>query len=585
LITHHLLPEAAFAALAEGGGDRAAIQLLHDAQLSKHLMLLQAVAGACAGTDRGPAAFRAGFDLLARIQATDPGAGAWLLGLPHLGGWAHDCLIRLDQGSPADFGHFACLAAAAAIRAGVPFELDVPVRDARIRLPGLGSLLVAAPSAWAGLRCDGERVTAGDHFAADRRLLAPDDGSAGAPGEWSGTPAIRAVADGLAWNVLLETADPYLDRYPLPMSAGLSPADLRRWRDRLRSAWDVLVRYHRWAAEPMASGISVVVPLTPHSDTDLVSATTPAAFGAIATSWPPDQVTLAETLVHEFQHVKLGALLDLVPLLEPGGEKVYAPWRPDPRPAGGLLQGVYAHLGIVRFWLAQQHAETGPDDVLRAQASLARWAAAIEPAVRTLQQSGCLTQAGLRFVRSLGARARDEVAGEVPGQARQVAGEAAKDHWLTWQIRHVATDAAEVAALADVYRRGERFPAGTQPMTRIQEDTRKAGPALRTRLLNLRYLAAARYSEVLADEVFPLSDPDRLLLARRSGDAVRAYRTLIADCADPQPDAWIGLALALHQLPASSLQATFATRLALLFDVHACLGGRVDPLDLAGWFT
>ena len=55
-----------------------------------------------------------------------------------------------------------------------------------------------------------------------------------------------------------------------------------------------------------------------------MSATTPAAFGAIATSWPPDGVTLAETLVHEFQHVKLGVLLDLVPLVEPGGGKVYA---------------------------------------------------------------------------------------------------------------------------------------------------------------------------------------------------------------------------------------------------------------------
>ena len=33
-----------------------------------------------------------------------------------------------------------------------------------------------------------------------------------------------------------------------------------------------------------------MVPLTPRSYTDLVSATTPAAFGAFATSWPPDPV-------------------------------------------------------------------------------------------------------------------------------------------------------------------------------------------------------------------------------------------------------------------------------------------------------
>ena len=39
---------------------------------------------------------------------------------------------------------------------------------------------------------------------------------------------------------------------------------------------------------------------------------------------------------------------------------------------------------------------------------------------------------------------------------------------------------------------------------------------------------------------------------------MRGYRDLITGSADPQPDAWIGLALALHQLPASPLQNAFA---------------------------
>ena len=77
-----------------------------------------------------------------------------------------DTLIRLDQGTAADFGHFACLVAAAAIRTGLPVDLDVPVGTAAIRLPGLGSLLVASEKAWVRLRSDGERVTAGDEFAA-----------------------------------------------------------------------------------------------------------------------------------------------------------------------------------------------------------------------------------------------------------------------------------------------------------------------------------------------------------------------------------------------------------------------------------
>ena len=33
---------------------------------------------------------------------------------------------------------------------------------------------------------------------------------------WQGTALVRAVADGQAWEVLLETADSHLDRYTLP---------------------------------------------------------------------------------------------------------------------------------------------------------------------------------------------------------------------------------------------------------------------------------------------------------------------------------------------------------------------------------
>ena len=548
-------------------------------------MMLQAVAEAAGGSDQGSSAFRAGYELLARIQSAETSACDWLLGLPQLGGWAHDCLIHLEHGSAADFGHFACLAAAAAIRVGIPFRLGVPVRDGEIRLPGLGSLRVRDKSPWIHLACDGEYVIAGDHVRVGRRFLAPDDGSAVAIPEWSGTHLVRAVSGGLTWSVLLETADPYLDRYTLPMAPRLTQAEFRAWRHWAQSAWEVLAGHHRWAAEPMADGLSVIVPLTPQSDTDLVSATTPAAFGAIATSPPPNPVLLAETLVHEFQHVKLCGLLDMVHLVRSGGEPVYAPWRQDPRPAASLLQGIYAHLGIARFWRAQQHVESDPDDLLRAQALLARWAPTIDKTTRTLLDSGCLTREGVRFVGLMRAQGRDLVSVAAPGDAEQVAREAALDHWLTWQMRHVATDAADVADLAAAYRRGEPGPPRTQARASVQAEIRKVDSDARSRLLNLRYLAAARYREVCADAVLPLSEPDRFLLGGSSADAVQAYCSRIAGSADPQPDAWIGLALALHQLPPSPLQRIFATHLPIMFELHARLGGRVDPLDLARWFA
>jgi HEXXH motif-containing protein len=588
LLTSHLLPDTAFRVLAEGTGNPATIRLLRDAQLSKHLMLLHAIAEAASSSGapaEGPAAFRAGYALLADLQATGEGAEEWLLGLPHLGSWAHDCLIRLEQGSAADFAHFACLVAAAAVRSGLPFELDVPVRDGRVQLPGLGFVRITDECSWVRLCCDGDLVTVGAHWEASRQYLVPDDGSGGSIPQWSGTPMIRAVADGLAWHVLLETEDRYLDRYTLPMAAGLSAEEVRHWRQCAQAAWEVLVRNHRWAAEPMPDVVSVIVPLTPQRDTDLVSATTPAAFGAIATSWPPDPVTMAETLVHESQHVKLCGVLDMVPLITSGSEKVYAPWRQDPRPASGLLQGVYAHLGITRFWDAQRHAETDPDNILRAQAHFARWRAMIDPAAQTLLRTGCLTEAGVRFVGLLRAQGQQLEAEPIPGDAQEIAAQAVLDHWLTWQVRHVAIDKAGVASLAAAYRRGESAREQTRPRAWIEAETRKVDPTVRSRLLNMRYLAPARYRELRAEETLALSEPDRLLVDGRATAAVQAYCDDIAASADPQPDAWIGLALALHQLPPSPLRVAFTSDLVLMFDIHSHLGSRRNPLDLASWLA
>jgi hypothetical protein len=329
----------------------------------------------------------------------------------------------------------------------------------------------------------------------------------------------------------------------------------------------------------------VIVPLTPHCETDLVSVTTPAAFGAIATSWPPDPVTMAETLVHEGQHVKLCGLLDMVPLVTSGGERVYAPWRQDPRPAGGLLQGVYAHLGIARFWNAQRHAETDPDDILRAQVHFARWRSMIDQAAQTLLRTDCLTPAGVRFVDLLRVQGQRLETEPLPGDAREIAGQAALDHRLTWQLRHLAVDAAEVAMLAAACRRGESARELARPATWIEADTRKVEATVRSRLLSMRYLAPARYRELCADGVLTLSEADALLVNGSAAAAVRAYCDQITGSADPRPDAWIGLALALDQLPSSPLREVFATDLALMFEVHGCLGARSDPLDLAGWLA
>ena len=172
------------------------------------------------------------------------------------------------------------------------------------------------------------------------------------------------------------------------------------------------------------------------------------------------------------------------------------PWRRDPRPAGGLLQGIYAHVGIVRFWASQRHAETEPE---RRSCALKRSSPgggrAVEAALDTLRQTVCLTSEGKRFtelMRAAGGQRRP--AG--PDEALQIAREVSLDHWLTWRIRHVAVDPLARRAWPTRIARAA-VPRASLPATWTPEDVRKLGSSVRSRLLNMRYLEPARYRELL----------------------------------------------------------------------------------------
>jgi HEXXH motif-containing protein len=151
-------------------------------------------------------------------------------------------------------------------------------------------------------------------------------------------------------------------------------------------------------------------------------------------SHPADAVSCAETLTHEVQHIKLGALLNFLPLTDSDdGRRYYAPWRPDPRPLGGLLQGAYAYLGVSGFW-RRQRLQRGYRE--QGDAQFARWRAAAQLVVDTMLASGGLTNAGQEFVagmrRPLQAWQREHVS----AAARAGAEQAAREHRARWEAAH-----------------------------------------------------------------------------------------------------------------------------------------------------
>ncbi|WP_030442024.1 FxsB family cyclophane-forming radical SAM/SPASM peptide maturase [Actinoplanes subtropicus] len=186
-------------------------------------------------------------------------------------------------------------------------------------------------------------------------------------------------------TIVIDDADPYRDVFGFPVAE----ADDSPWEAVLAEAWEVILTDAPSGAEGLRRGIKVITPLAPPGDGTQRSATSRDAFGAVGIAFTPKAEDLAVLLVHEFQHTKLGAVLDLIDLVDPNTpEHLSVGWRPDPRPVEAALQGAYAHLAIADMWRRRSEREPG----LRARYTMYRdWTA---EAIAALRAGDGLTPAG-----------------------------------------------------------------------------------------------------------------------------------------------------------------------------------------------
>jgi uncharacterized protein len=435
----HRITRRLFDALAAGGGGAEAIRELESAQYSKHVILLRGVVSAARAA--GPAQQRwasAGYGLLAEAQHRDRVAADAVIRYPSVGAWALHAARALDSGptanaddpaGPATEPRTLCaVAAAAAIRAGLSGEIDVPVTGGRVVLPSLGVAAVDAERAVVRIAPGGSAVVWPGGEIPISANSQPD-----APG-WSG---LRHIRSGSA-EFRIDDIDPF--RMPAApfLAPRLSAAEAGAWDAAFGPALQLLERHHPLVFSEVTAAVSVVVPLLA-PDSGRVSSSSPETFGAVALSKPADPCTLAVTLAHELQHVKLSALLDIVPLTVPGGSRrFYAPWREDPRPVSGLLQGAYAFLGVSGFWRRQRHLESGAAG-LRASAEFARWRSAAVQVAATLLASGQLTPAGTDFVQGMAHTLESWQDDPVSEEALTLARREAEEHLATWQAANGAS--------------------------------------------------------------------------------------------------------------------------------------------------
>jgi uncharacterized protein len=415
----HSLPGTEFDALAAGFGGRAAMTHLIEAERSAPRTLLRLLRERAEGP--GSEFFLAGWRLIVALDKGSAAAVNEVLGSPYVRAWAEQCLRaatwQADGVSPrqaaaaaeaADMGHLASIAASAAIRAGAMAELDVPVKAGHVHLPTLGRLRVGAA---------GTATVAAD--AAGFEVRAPsgkwrvDLGRPNAVPEWEPVRELRAGE----LSVRLEDTDPYRDCHQWPAAPRLSEASVAAWQDQFAVAWDLIERDYGGYAPGLAAGLSTIMPLDNDVAGREISAAARPAFGAVGAALPAGGEVLALLLIHEFQHVKLGALLDLFDLYEAvPGQRFSVLWRDDARPIEPVLQGTYAHIGVTDYWRVRRHQVVGAA-AAEAVGQFARWRVATAEAIETLARSGALTSLGDRFIARMRGTVEPWLAEPVPAAA------------------------------------------------------------------------------------------------------------------------------------------------------------------------
>lgn len=444
--TFHGLTEADLVALAHTRYSANTIDRLKLAQFSRNALLFEALRRgvATAGDVETARVIEAATLLLSEIQADKPELVHRLLILPQFGLWAAGSLMKLrtavsrggilEPEIQHELGYVAAFAATAGLLADRPFDVRLPVRDGIAYLPTLGQVRLDGTSnaAWAQIRSEGggSAILAG---AGSRPVLFRLDHAMERVAGWTSASRLQARSRGLYLSVALDYSDPFLSRLG-PVSSSLSRDSIQAWRRRLRQAWQILAREDQLFARALATGLSTLVPLRQAAGTAATSAASGWAWGAIALTLPPDPLTFAETLIHEFQHLVLAAVEDIIALANGDDEDLfYSPWRNDPRPISSVLQGAYAFFGVTSFWRKQCYAQS-PTTRRRAEANFAVRRRNVIDALATVVESGKLTDTGQVFVREMQERSMEWLADPVPAQAEKFARESSLEHQLRWRL-------------------------------------------------------------------------------------------------------------------------------------------------------
>ncbi|MFJ3985276.1 HEXXH motif domain-containing protein [Streptomyces fungicidicus] len=607
----HEISRADIDLLARGCAGADVARLLRRAERSRRLLMLRAVLDEA---ERHPAAAAGpvpppgdAWDLLERVEQESPFDLEAVLAYPFVGNWAGHTLRRLrgsvDDPSPLwmQVGHVHGIAAAAAIRAGLGIQVLIPVRDDTVALPTLGVAhlpnRVNASSAREQEAPVAELCSASGRTEIRRGgtiVRLPSELTGEAPG-WSGLRRLTAVSGKHTLSLLLDDVDPYRGLYGPRRPAPTKDAELHAWQRELEEAWNLVCHHLPQQAGAMSTVLTALVPVPAPGPFQVASASSGDAFGGVVMSRPENPAMLAATLVHETQHIVLGGLLHLVGLHDNDPEaRLYAPWRDDPRPVGGLFQGVYAFFGVTRFWRAVYRAQ---DEATQRAAAFefARWRAATWRALDAMTDVPALTAIGKRVLKQIREEMEPWLAEPVAEDAAAAAEKVAGDHRVAWLLHHVRPDERTVTEMTDAWLYAISHPQSEAapghrdlPADALIPDTNASWVRTRADLICCGAVPSRTLdSPFCADVEAGASSADQAFAADDHVEAWHGYRAEIASSASPATS-WVGFALAWASLGTEPGSELLLRRPALVREVYrrlSALGHRPEPDALAGWIA
>lgn len=558
--------------LAKGGGAPAVINRLAASQRFKRKLLLAAVwneLGRANAAALGLA--RAALTVLVAVEEADPEVARSVHGHPYLDHWASSWLAlsegEVDAHAGMAVNYLATLAAAAAARARLPFQLTVSSADGTVVLPTLGAC--------------------GDLGAGVVRIVgAPDRLTFAGPGGTVDVPApyalagpqwepVRHVPLDAGYRIAIEDLETYRDCYPWTPQPRLDEPAAQRFADDCRVAWALIAREFPEHADGMRAALVSLTPLAPDSHVESQGATSFRAFGSLAVSLDAGADALALSLIHEFMHMKLVAVLDLYDLyLEGGAAKHFAPWRIDPRPVPALLHGAYAHFGVCDYWRRRRNAIVELNDPRPAHFEFALWRRLTLLAVDALLASEELTELGETFVTPMREQLERWASEPVPPEIDRAAEDVAHAYTVRWRMTHRP---AEREALRQVARapRPPWLPEALDPDGPARPDGSAAiAPgAAEPVVATLIRAAVTGTGAVPADPI--LAGAMEAHLARHWRDAAGGCGQVIAK---GDLDGWVGLFVALYGQSSAAAGEPNLVRL-----VYAAARGAAQAADVFAW--